>query len=107
MPRQTSALVARCATDRAPGNPRAPFPVLLGALSFARYSRATEGKNVGTRIGLLSAHLLWRHIARGAHDQSLFGVEEIVEREPYAPEVEYQGRKAYVLARKPEVLAQQ
>lgn len=29
-------------------------------------------------------------------------VEEIVEREPYAPEVEYQSRRAYVFARKPE-----
>ena len=28
-------------------------------------------------------------------------VEEIVEREPYAPEVEYQSRRAYIFARKP------
>jgi ubiquinone/menaquinone biosynthesis C-methylase UbiE len=34
-------------------------------------------------------------------------VEEIVEREPYAPEVEYQSRRAYVFARKPESPAQQ
>ncbi len=27
-------------------------------------------------------------------------VEEIIEREPYAPEVEHQSRRAYVLARK-------
>jgi SAM-dependent methyltransferase len=30
-----------------------------------------------------------------------FDVEEIVEREPYAPEVEYQSRRAYIFARKP------
>ena len=30
-----------------------------------------------------------------------FNVDEIIEREPYAPEVEYQSRRAYVLARKP------
>jgi SAM-dependent methyltransferase len=30
-----------------------------------------------------------------------FELEEIVEREPYAPEVEYQSRRAYILARKP------
>jgi len=30
-----------------------------------------------------------------------FNVEEITEREPYAPEVEYQSRRAYVRARKP------
>ena len=34
-------------------------------------------------------------------------VEEIVEREPFAPEVEYQSRRAYVFARKPESPAQQ
>jgi len=30
-----------------------------------------------------------------------FELEEIVEREPYAPEVEYQSRRAYMFARKP------
>lgn len=30
-----------------------------------------------------------------------FVVEEIIEREPYAPEVEYQSRRAYIFARKP------
>lgn len=34
-------------------------------------------------------------------------VDEIVEREPYAPEVEYQSRRAYVFARKQESLVQQ
>jgi SAM-dependent methyltransferase len=29
-----------------------------------------------------------------------FAIEEIVEREPYAPEVEYQSRRAYIFARK-------
>lgn len=28
-------------------------------------------------------------------------VEEIIERQPYAPEVEYQSRRAYIFARKP------
>jgi hypothetical protein len=30
-----------------------------------------------------------------------FGIQEIIEREPYAPDVEYQSRRAYVFARKP------
>jgi ubiquinone/menaquinone biosynthesis C-methylase UbiE len=34
-----------------------------------------------------------------------FDVDEIIERDPYAPEVEYQSRRAYVLARKPACLA--
>ncbi|HLJ30239.1 MAG TPA: methyltransferase domain-containing protein [Candidatus Angelobacter sp.] len=33
-------------------------------------------------------------------------IEEIIEREPYAPEVEYQSRRAYIFARKPDVSAQ-
>jgi hypothetical protein len=28
-------------------------------------------------------------------------IEDVVEREPYAPEVEYQSRRAYIFARKP------
>jgi len=31
-------------------------------------------------------------------------VEEIIEREPYAPEVEYQSRRAYIFARKPSAV---
>jgi SAM-dependent methyltransferase len=31
-----------------------------------------------------------------------FEVEEVVEREPYAPEVEYQSQRAYIFARKPK-----
>jgi hypothetical protein len=34
-------------------------------------------------------------------------IEEIIEREPYAPEVEYQSRRAYIFARKPGSLEQQ
>ena len=30
-----------------------------------------------------------------------FAIEEVFEREPYAPEVEYQSRRAYIFARKP------
>jgi hypothetical protein len=34
-------------------------------------------------------------------ESSGLAIEEIVEREPYAPEVEYQSRRAYIFARKP------
>jgi ubiquinone/menaquinone biosynthesis C-methylase UbiE len=44
-------------------------------------------------------------IRRCLEDAGL-GVEEIIERRPYAPEVEYQSRRAYVFARKPGSLAQ-
>jgi SAM-dependent methyltransferase len=32
-----------------------------------------------------------------------FEIEDVVEREPYAPEVEHQSRRAYIFARKPAV----
>jgi ubiquinone/menaquinone biosynthesis C-methylase UbiE len=44
-------------------------------------------------------------IRRCLEDAGL-GVEDIIERGPYAPEVEYQSRRAYVFARKPSSLAQ-
>jgi ubiquinone/menaquinone biosynthesis C-methylase UbiE len=39
-------------------------------------------------------------------EAAAFAIEDVVEREPYAPEVEYQSRRAYILARKPGSLAQ-
>jgi ubiquinone/menaquinone biosynthesis C-methylase UbiE len=35
-----------------------------------------------------------------------FRIEDVVERGPYAPEVEYQSRRAYIFARKPETWAE-
>jgi hypothetical protein len=32
-------------------------------------------------------------------------IEEVIEREPYAPEVEHQSRRAYIFARKPAAAA--
>jgi ubiquinone/menaquinone biosynthesis C-methylase UbiE len=43
-------------------------------------------------------------IRRCLEDAGL-GVEEIIERGPYAPEVEYQSRRAYIFAHKPSSLA--
>ena len=34
-----------------------------------------------------------------------FRIEEVIERAPYAPEVEYQSRRAYIFARRPEASA--
>ena len=36
----------------------------------------------------------------GYLEQAGYAVEEVIEREPYAPEVEYQSRRAYILARR-------
>lgn len=43
-------------------------------------------------------------IRRCLEDAGL-GVEQLIERGPYAPEVEYQSRRAYIFARKPSSLA--
>ena len=34
-------------------------------------------------------------------------IEEIIEREPYSPDVEYQSRRAYIFSRKPDTSTQQ
>ena len=41
------------------------------------------------------------HSIRQKLEAAGFAIEEIVEREPYAPDVEYQSRRAYVFANKP------
>jgi SAM-dependent methyltransferase len=45
------------------------------------------------RVRTIASHLL----------NAGFMVDEIVEREPYAPEVEYQSRRAYIFAHKPSL----
>jgi ubiquinone/menaquinone biosynthesis C-methylase UbiE len=35
-----------------------------------------------------------------------FAIEDVIERDPYAPDVEYQSRRAYVFAKKPAVRSQ-
>lgn len=34
-----------------------------------------------------------------------FEIDEVIERDPYAPEVEYQSRRAYIFAHKPETIS--
>lgn len=41
----------------------------------------------------------------GYLEEAGYVVEEIIERDPYAPEVEYQSRRAYLVARKPTKMA--
>jgi SAM-dependent methyltransferase len=39
-------------------------------------------------------------------EEAGFVIEEVIEREPYAPEVEHQSRRAYIFARKPRRVAE-
>jgi ubiquinone/menaquinone biosynthesis C-methylase UbiE len=54
------------------------------------------GRRISMDFFLFQASVI-RHFIEAAG----LAVEEIVERGPYAPEVEYQSRRAYILARKP------
>jgi SAM-dependent methyltransferase len=38
---------------------------------------------------------------RQALESAGFAMEALIEREPYAPEIEYQSRRAYIFARRP------
>jgi hypothetical protein len=66
-------------------------------------------------IGTTHEQELWGHpismdfsfSARGVRrhiEAAGFAIEEIIEREPYSPEVEYQSRRAYIFATKPVVV---
>jgi ubiquinone/menaquinone biosynthesis C-methylase UbiE len=46
-------------------------------------------------------HLFPTAAIRRYLEDAAFDIENIIEREPYAPEVEYQSRRAYIFARKP------
>ena len=49
----------------------------------------------------LEFHFFRVSTVRGSIERAGFEIEEIIERDPYAPEVEYQSRRAYIFARKP------
>jgi len=53
------------------------------------------GQKISVNFFLLPVAEVRRHL-----EAAKFTVEEVIEREPYAPEVEYQSRRAYIFARK-------
>lgn len=55
----------------------------------------------GTRIAMEFYHFE-RALIEKLLEEAGFCIEDVVERGPYAPEVEYQSRRAYIFARKPE-----
>jgi ubiquinone/menaquinone biosynthesis C-methylase UbiE len=54
----------------------------------------------GNRISMAFYHLQPQKIL-SLLTESGFAIEDVIERDPYAPDVEYQSRRAYVFARKP------
>jgi SAM-dependent methyltransferase len=53
----------------------------------------------------MSFYLYAPQVIRRLLEAAGFVIEEILEREPYTPEVEYQTRRAYIFARKPSAAA--
>lgn len=53
------------------------------------------GKSISMDFFLFQPAIIRRYL-----EEAGFIIEDIVEREPYAPEVEYQSRRGYILARK-------
>ena len=56
----------------------------------------------GTPVEIKFHHFQPHSIGRMLEEAG-FAIEEVIEREPYAPEVEFQSRRAYVFARKPSL----
>jgi SAM-dependent methyltransferase len=56
------------------------------------------GHQVSLDLVLFGRKEIERHLSDAG-----FGIEDSLERDPYAPEVEYQSRRAYILARKPAI----
>jgi ubiquinone/menaquinone biosynthesis C-methylase UbiE len=56
------------------------------------------GRTISMDLFLLEPSEIRQHLEAAG-----LSVEEVIEREPYGPEVEYQSRRAYVFARKPQL----
>ena len=59
------------------------------------------GRPISMDFFLLQPSAIRRYI-----EDAGLAIEEVIEREPYAPEVEYQSRRAYIFARKQGSLPQ-
>lgn len=54
------------------------------------------GRSISMDFFLLQPSAIRRHLEAAG-----LAIEEIIEREPYSPDVEYQSQRAYIFARKP------
>ena len=76
-------------------------------LGFHTGDEGLQEKELWGRPISLNFFLFQPLVIRQYLEAAGLGIEEIIERGPYAPEVEYQSRRAYIFARKPDSLTQQ
>jgi hypothetical protein len=69
-------------------------------LSFHAGSEVLEEKELWGRPIEMNFYRLDPEMVRAELENAGLAVEELMMREPYAPEVEYQSRRAYLWARK-------
>jgi len=70
-------------------------------LSFHIGEDTSHVEDLWNSGAVLEFHLFRVSTVAGCIRRAGFGIEEPIEREPYAPEVEYQSRRAYIFAQKP------
>lgn len=77
-------------------------PCGLLLLAFHIGDEVLQEKELWGRSISMDFFLLQPSAIRRYMEAAGFAIEEIIERGPYAPEVEYQSRRAYIFARKPK-----
>ena len=70
-------------------------------LSFHIGEDTSQVEDLWDSGAALEFHFFRLDSVTGYLQEAGFEIEEIIEREPYAPEVEYQSRRAYIFAQKP------
>jgi ubiquinone/menaquinone biosynthesis C-methylase UbiE len=70
-------------------------------LSFHIGEDTAQVEDLWKSRAALEFHFFRVSTVRGSIERAGFEIEEIIERDPYAPEVEYQSRRAYIFAQKP------
>jgi SAM-dependent methyltransferase len=69
-------------------------------IAFHAGDKATHEEELWGRAISLDFFLHQPSVVRPCLQEAGFRIEEVVEREPYPPDVEYQSRRAYIFARK-------
>jgi len=78
-----------------------------GGLLFIAFHAGDENVHVEELCGIgvsMDFFFFQPSSIRRSLEDAGFVIEDVVERAPYAPEVEYQSRRAYIFARKPAVI---